>query len=310
MQEPMESQFHAGIIHHMAFPQVIRGDGPILETLEQIAVDPYFAAVEVTRMKDAAVRKQAAEMLATAGLDVIFAAVPPMLQEGLSLCALDDAARRKALDLTREMMDQAYELGANIMVVASGPDPGEADRAAATTAFADSLRQLCDDAQEKAGASMLSISIENFDRTLDKKMLIGPTAEAAAIVTGIWEEYSNLGLTIDLSHQALLRESVQDMVLNAIEHLIHVHIGNCVIEDTSHPAWGDRHPRFGVPGGVVGTEELKRFLESLVYAGYFKKSTPTTMPVISFEVQPMAGEKPELVIANAKRALSQAWARL
>jgi hypothetical protein len=48
----------------------------------------------------------------------------------------------------------------------------------------------------------------------------------------------------------------------------------------------------------------------LIYAGYFKRNTPTTMPVVSFEVRPAEGELPELVIASAKRTLTQAWARL
>jgi len=310
MQEPLESYCHVGLVHQMAFPECLAGEGPIVETLERIVTDAFFSAVEVTRMKDPAVRKEAAQMLAVSGMDVIFAAVPPLLQEKLSLCDLDAAGRQKAVDLCKGMIDQAYELGASILVVASGPDPGEGDRAAATAAFGDSLRQLCSDAQEKAGASMLSISVETFDRTVDKRMLLGPTVEAAAVVDGVYGEYSNVGLTIDLSHQPLLRESVAEMVLNASEHLIHVHVGNCVMSDTSHPAYGDRHPRFGCPGGEVGVEELKRFLESLIYGGYFKKSVPTTMPVVSFEVRPMAGERPEWVIANAKRTLRQAWARL
>jgi sugar phosphate isomerase/epimerase len=310
MQEPLESYCHVGVIHHMAFPECLAGEGPVLETLERIVCDDFFSAVEVTRMKDAAVRKQAAGMLAASGMDVIFAAVPPLLQEKLSLCDLDGAARQKAVDLCKGLIGQAYELGASIFVVASGPDPGEADRPAAMTAFGDSLRQLCDEAQEKAGASMLSISVETFDRTVDKKMLLGPTAEAAALVGEVYGEYSNVGLTLDLSHQPLLREGVAEMVLNASENLIHVHIGNCVVSDPAHPAYGDKHPRFGCPGGEVGVEELKRFLESLVYGGYFKKSVPTTMPVVSFEVMPMAGERSEWVLANAKRTLKQAWARL
>ena len=177
-------------------------------------------------------------------------------------------------------------------------------------AFTESLKELCAEAQEKASASMLSISVENFDRAVDKKFLLGPTKLAAEVVGAVYEQYSNVGLTIDLSHQPLLRESVPEMVFNAVEHLIHVHIGNCVVSDPAHPAYGDKHPRIGCPGGDVGVEELKRFLESLVYAGYFRKNVPTTMPVVSFEVQPMAGEKSEWVIANAKRTLKQAWANV
>jgi len=310
MHEPLEAYCHVGIVHPMVFSAVSGGEGPIVETLAQVASDVFFSAAEVTWMKDAKVRTEAASLLATAGMDVIFGAQAPLLQQKLSLCDLSAPGRQKAVDLCRSLIDQAYELGAAVMVVTSGPDPGSQDREKAATALVDSLRQLCADAQEKASERMLSISLENFDRTVDKKALIGPTREAAAVAEAVFAEASNFGLTIDLSHLALLREKVDEMVLAAVDHLIHVHIGNCVAGDHSHPAYGDRHPRFGCPGGAVGVEELKRFLEALIYAGYFRRSTPTTMPVVSFEVQPLPGERPELVIANAKRTLKQAWARV
>jgi sugar phosphate isomerase/epimerase len=310
MQEPIEAYCHVGIVHPMAFPETLSGEGPILETLTRIATDSFFSAVEVSWMKARRTRAEAASILAVAGVDVVFMAAPPMMQQNLSLCALNDGARQKAIDGCKELIDQAYELGASILVLFSGPDPGEAERPQATAKLMDSLKQLCADAQQKATDRMLSISLENFDRTLDKRSLIGPTGEAAQIAEAVYGEYSNFGLTVDLSHQPLLRESVHEMVLAAVDHLIHCHIGNCVTGDSAHPAYGDRHPRFGVPGGVNGVEELKRFLEALIYAGYFKRNTPTTMPVISFEIRPMEGESPELVIASAKRTLTQAWARL
>jgi sugar phosphate isomerase/epimerase len=195
------------------------------------------------------------------------------------------------------------------MVVPSGPDPGEAGRPKATEALTDSLQQLCAYAQEKAEDRMLSISLENFDRDLDKRQLIGPTKEAAQLAESIWAGSSNFGLTVDLSHLPQLRERIDETILAAVDHLIHVHIGNCVLEAGS-PLFGDKHPRFGAPDSAVGVEEVRRFLEALIYAGYFKRNTPTTMPVVSFEIKPAPGESPELVIANAKRTLLHAWARL
>ena len=310
MREPFEAYGHIGIVHPMAFPEVGSGEGPILETVTRLATDPFFSAIEVTWMNDPKVRAEVASILATAGLDVVFLAQGPLLQQGLSLCALEDSAREQAISQCKTLIDQAYELGATILAVSSGPDPAPGTRKAATEALVDSLKQLCADAQEKAGTTMLSISLENFDREVDKRALIGPTREAAQVAEAVYGEYSNFGLTIDLSHQPLLHESVHEMVLAAVDHLIHVHIGNCVVADASHPAYGDSHPRFGLPGGACGVEELKRFLEALIYGGYFKRNTPTRMPVVSFEVRPQPGESSELVIANAKRALIQAWARM
>ncbi len=310
MREPLEAYCHIGIVHPMIFPECLRGEGPVLETILQIATDTFFSAIEVTQIKDEKVRAEAAHILASSGLDVIFAAQPVLLTQGLNLSDLDPEKRRRAVGAAKGLVDQAYELGAAIMAVLSGPDPGEADRSRATEALVDSLKELCGYAQEQAGSRMLSISLENFDRDVDKRQLIGPTTEAAQVAETVWEHSSNFGLTIDLSHAPLLHERIHDIALTAVDHLIHVHIGNCVMGDTSHPAYGDQHPRFGVGGGSVGIEEVRRFLEALIYAGYFKRNTPTTMPVVSFEVKPLENESPALVIANAKRTLIDAWARL
>ena len=41
--------------------------------------------------------------------------------------------------------------------------------------------------------------------------------------------------------------------------------------------------------------------------GFLNAENP---PIVSFEVKPLADESSELVIANAKRALREAWARV
>jgi sugar phosphate isomerase/epimerase len=311
MLDPIESLCHVGIVHPMAYPAAAKGEGPVvLETLEAILRDDFFTAVEVTRIKEPQARKDARAMLDTAHVDVIFAGQPPLLGAKLSLNDPDDAARSKAVAECKVSVDMAYELGARIMAVLSGPDPGEGQRGRAGELLADSLRQVCAYAQERGQDYLLAISLENFDRAIDKRCLIGPTAEAAKVAEMVKQQYSNFGLTIDLSHLPLIGETPHDMVIAAIDHLIHVHIGNCLTSEKQHPAYGDMHPRFGLPGGDNDIPEVARFLEALIYGGYFRKNVPTSRPVVSFEVKPLPQEKPELVIANAKRVLKEAWARL
>ncbi|UCH36393.1 MAG: sugar phosphate isomerase/epimerase [Armatimonadota bacterium] len=311
MTDAIESLCHVGIIHPMAYPEAAKGEGPIvLDSLEAILRDDFFTAVEITRIKDPQARKQARQMLDTAHVEVIFAGQPPLLGQKLSLNDLDDAGRKKAIEECKVSVDMAYEMGARIMAVLSGPDPGDADRPRAMELLADSLQQVCAYAQEKGEDYQLAVSLENFDRTIDKRCLIGPTDHAAKVAEAVKEANSNFGLTIDLSHLPLLGETPHDMVIAAIDHLIHVHIGNCLMTEKEHPAYGDMHPRFGIPGGDNDVAEVTRFIEALIYGGYFKKNVPTSRPVVSFEVKPLPGEKPELVIANAKRVLREAWARL
>jgi sugar phosphate isomerase/epimerase len=294
----------------MAYPEVMKGEGPILETLTKVLEDEYFGAIEVTWIKDDAVRAKAAEMLKLAHMDVIFAGQPPLLIGKLDLNAKDEAERKKAVAQCNSNIDQAYELGASIIALLSGPDPGDADRLAATERLSESLCEICKYAESQSKSKPLTVSLETFDRTIDKKCLIGPTNEAIILAKAVKAECQNFGLTVDLSHQPLLNEPISHMLAKSSDHLVHVHIGNCVMSDASHPAYGDAHPAFGCEGGENDVDEVVDFLRGLMDIGYFKKSLPTSMPVISFEVKPLPGESSDIVVAGAKRVLNEAWARV
>jgi hypothetical protein len=108
----------------------------------------------------------------------------------------------------------------------------------------------------------------------------------------------------------LLHESSKKALIKAKPYLEHVHVGNCVYKDRSHPQFGDQHPRFGVAGGENSVEELADFLAVLKGIGYFKKKTATRLPVVSFEVKPAVGESSEVLIANSKRVFAEAWAKI
>lgn len=306
----MAEYFHVGLIHPMAYPSVGKGEGPIVETLKKILVDEYFTAVEITWIQDPAVRAEVAAMLKYSHMDVVFSGQPPLLAQKLDLNASDEAFRQKAIDQCKNSVDQAYEIGASIVAVLSGPDPGEADRATAKNRLVDSLCQICTYAKAKAnGRKEMVISLETFDREVDKGCLIGPTDEAAEVARKVKAECDNFGLTIDLSHQPLLHESINQMVVGASEFLIHAHIGNCMMGDHDSPAYGDQHPAFGCECGENDVDEVAEFMRCLKDVGYFGKAVPTAMPVVSFEVKPLPGEDSDIVVAGAKRVLNEAWAK-
>jgi len=114
-------------------------------------------------------------------------------------------------------------------------------------------------------------------------------------------------LMVDLSHLPLLGESSWECAEIVKDHVVHLHVGNCVMRDEDHPAYGDAHPRFGIEGGENDVEELAEYLEAFIDVGVLNDED---RPFMSFEVKPCEGESSEVVIANAKRALKQAWAMI
>jgi len=309
MQRHWTEMMNVGLVHFMAYP-IIKDEGPILESAEAIATDPFFDVLEVRRSEQPGVHAKLRHLAEVSGLSLGVGAQPGLLLGKLSLNSRDAAAREAAIAEVKKSIDAAYELGARLVACLSGPDPGEEHRAEETGLLADSCVQLCRYAQQRAETYAVWLSLEQFDDAVDKRCLVGPTARAAQVAERVRTEVDNFGLCLDLSHVPLLGERAIEALSVASPYLIHVHAGNCIMRDKDHAGYGDLHPRFGHPAGENGVEELKDWLSALIYVGYFDADVPTKRPVFTFEVKPLPDETPELVIANTKRTFMQAWAQL
>jgi len=294
-----------GLIHFMAFPELMSGEGPIVETVERICADDYFQTIEVTHIKDAEVRRRAIEVVRSSGKNVAFGAQPVLLSRKLDLNSLDPKARQIAVDAMRECLGEAIEWQAEGFAVLTGIDPGEEKREAAAAMLCASLKEICEISRRMDGPPVL---LETFDRVpFGKNCLIGPTVEAASLARKVAGFYYNFGLLLDLSHLPLLGESPEHAIATAGAHLRHVHIGNCVMRDPEHPAYGDNHPIFGIAEGENGVDELATFLKALLDAGYIGEGMQNT---VSFELKPFGNQTSEDVIANARETLDAAWSAL
>ena len=303
MDKNIRSFITPGIIHFMAFPETIKGEGPIVDTVMEIARDEYFGFIELAWIKDNAVRQEVKSILDTAGVDIGYAAQPRTLLTGLNLNNLDNGERAKAVATLKEGIDEAYELGAKGLGYLSGKWEGDTEDEA-FDALKESTEDICSYASRKGD---LKIHLEIFDSNVDKCSLIGPAPLAKRFAESICPRHSNFGLLPDLSHLPLLGESPEKALKPIAEYITHTHIGNCVMKNSALPAYGDQHPRFGFPGSENGINEIAEYLKVLMDVGYLREGAPKA---VSFEVKPYADEISSLVIANAKRALDAAWVLL
>ncbi len=189
------------------------------------------------------------------------------------------------------------------MAFLTGKDPGDKDRPAALKALIQSTKELCAYGKEKG----VGLTCETFDRTIDKKALIGPSDFAAEYAAAVREEHADFGLMYDLSHQPLLFEESEKALGLLKPYLVHIHVGNGV-RDEGKPGYGDLHPRFGWPGGCNDVDELIIFIRALFKIGYLAEGKKDK-PWVGFEVKPQSDkETPEQVIAGTKRVWQEAWA--
>jgi len=289
----------------MAYPETMSGSGPIVESVSRILSDDFFSMIEVGHVNDPEVRKQVVAAIESSHARVAFGAQPTILTKKLDLNSFDDTKRKEALATLMPQIDEAKEIGAKRFTVLSGPDPGEQKRASARELLIQSLGELCSYGKERG----IDVTLETFDRTVEKKSLIGPSDEALAVSEAIRKQSAGFGLMYDMGHAPLLDEDPAKSLKLLKDHLVHVHVGNCV-KKIGLPAYGDQHPRFGLSGSENDVPQLVQFLRALINVGYIPSAPREVSPVIGFELKPVPGEKAESVIANGKRVWRKAWSLL
>lgn len=303
MKESIHKYFQVGLISFMAYPTTMRGEAPnVVEILKKTAVDDYFDAVEVTWIKDSALRKKAAKLLESSHLKVCYGAQPRLLTTGMNANDLDEGKRLAAERTLLEAIDEAEALGAGGIAFLSGKWK-EDTKEESYCQLLKTTKRLC----SYAGSKGMYVELEVFDFDIAKASLIGPAPLAARFAAEMREYCNNFGLLIDLSHIPMCRESSRFVVQTLWPYLTHFHIGNTVISSPSDEGYGDEHQRFGFPNGSNDVPELLEFLRVLKQEGFFRENDPL---VLSFEVKPWKDEDPDVVVANAKRVLNRAWAML
>ena len=304
MNEPLHHYIRPGIVHFMAYP-VIKGEGPVLESLTKLIADPFFEVIEISWIKAPAIRAEAKALLATSGMTVKYGAQPRLLTQKLDLNSLDEATRQLAVADMRAGIEEAASMGITDYGLLSGPHPGDSNRDAALDALVKSLDEICTYATDHG----INVALEVFDRDIDKKCLIGPAADAKELAERVKAAHPTFGLMVDLSHIPLLRESPAEALRPVADHIAHIHIGNAYMDSKADPAYGDMHPRFGYPGSANDVPELVAFLEELFHVGYLKADR-SSRAAVSFEVKPVGAENPEVMIANSQRKLIEAWSQV
>lgn len=303
------------IVHAMAYPgpgntdSVLRGEPPrkyLLDTLKSILDDDYFGAIEVTWVKDPALRAEAAKLLKASKKTVLFGCQCVQLYNEENLIAAEDISdtvennRRSAVERIVDLMDMAVEMGAKYLAVFSGKCFDDAKRPAQKRALARSLAEICDAAAKKK----LEVVLEAFDTRTPpadfprafKSATVGRCLDAAEVADMVVNERGrkNFSLMIDMSHMIQMGETPDDL-----EHvgpfLGWFHVANCVLNASNKDAavrYGDMHPRFNTADSEADMRALIDYCAKLIEIDY---AGP-----IGFEVKPVGSEVQANVIAGTK----------
>ena len=296
MKDPIQKYFQIGTIQWMSHPPV---NYPLLESVKSLACDPYFTALEVTKVADDGTRAAMKKILEQSHMKVCYGAQPRLLGSGLNPNDINEEGRKKAEATLIEAIDEAEYLGAKGIAFLAGKWEIETKNQAYSQLLK-TTRNLCDYAAKKD----MMIEIEVFDYDMDKAALIGPAPYAAQFAADMRITHNNFGLLVDLSHFPTTYETSKFVIQTLRPYITHFHIGNAVVEKGCE-AYGDQHPRFGFPNSSNDVEELVDFFTVLKEEGFFNAKNPY---VLSLEVKPWGDEDGDIILANTKRVIDRAWA--
>lgn len=300
MRENIHNYCNLGIVLSMAYPACTKSEQEYKASLKKLLVDPFFSVVELGSLPFASLQEEVPTMIATAHCESTFSGHSLLFSRKLNINSLDESERMQAVQALKQGIDEAYKLGCSEFQFLSRGYEADKEQAYLTALIA-STKEICSYAKSKGS---MPVVLEVFDHTIDKKSLLGPASLVQQYAKAVCSEYDNFGIMIDCSHIPMIGETIDEAVDSIIPYIRHVHVGNTLISDPTHPSYGDYHPRFGYPGSENDTEYLAAFLQKMKDIGYLSEGGSNTL---SFEVKPQGDEDADLVVANAKRTLLAAW---
>jgi sugar phosphate isomerase/epimerase len=303
MKESLHSYMKVGTVLAMSFPEAAEEGEPFLRALREVAEDDFFSVVEMAKVKDPATRRSALQILALSRLEVGFSGGFALMTGRHNLNAFEEVKRKEAVQVAVAAYDEGREMGAQFFSLLSGVRPSDR-REEALALLVQSLREICAHAEERGN---IPIVLETFDCEIEKRCLIGPSIDALRVANEVGKDYAAFSLMLDLSHLPLLNEKPAESLRVVKGRIGHIHLGNCVLRDRGHLAYGDSHPPFGISGGENDVDEVADFFRGLLEVGYLKEGQ---RPRISLEIRPRPGDDADAILAGSKRVLLDAWARV
>jgi sugar phosphate isomerase/epimerase len=214
-----------------------------VQLLHQAAEIPFYQAVELGYIRDAACRREIKRIVTERHWQLTQWCSPVIADQGLALSSLDKVERRKAVDLAIRMLEGVAECGGVRCGLQSGPDVGVDQREEAKQALTESCLEISRAAEQYPG---LYLIIEPLDRYVHKKQLLGPIDETVAWFSQLKQACTNFYIHWDSAHEKLGGADLVKSVTLAAPYLAQFHICNCVT-DPQHPYYGDHHMDVGQP---------------------------------------------------------------
>ena len=288
-----------GLNHHLLYADCASEPAEHERTLAKVLEDDRLEILDIWIPEAAPHRQREIEMIKDSGKTIYYNVGTRKGKEPAHPASSIPEKRRYSLDFYKDELERAIEAGAAKVITNSGPNNPE-NREAAIDALVEFYVEICN----YVPPDML-IMIEPTDWDVAKCKLIGSSQEAADLALRIHAAgCRNFASMVDMGHLPLMHETIVQAMRDTGDQIGHVHMGNCILRDRSHPMFGDKHVAWGIEGGEYGERDLVELLRIGVEMGYFNKESRGSA---SIEMRPIPGKTPEESLDVYHDAFVRAW---
>lgn len=298
MKNNIRDYARIGLVHHLLYPKCTTDPDDHVATLGEFVKRNDIETLDCCIPYGEDRRSKIIPVVRDCGKEVVYAMhLFPMRKISLgTTCPQEQGLIRLVAE---EQIRMAVAIGATGFIFPSGADV-PADRDAAKQAFGRFCRWFAGELKAHGITAML----EPFDRTFDKKYLYGSSEECVELIESLKPDVDNFGIELDMAHVPLMGESFEHAIRVCAPHLRRVHLGNCVMRDSSNPWYGDNHPPVGIDGGEIDVAQLARILELLLEVGYLSVEN---RGALIFEMQPFPHRSVDYTVSDNLQRLDKAW---
>lgn len=284
-----------GLNHHLLYADSIKGSAEHFRTLQVVLSEPRLDIVDMWYPWE--IKDQVLGAIEDSGKTIYYNMGNRAGQRALAPAAMDDEHRRFTLGIYKDELKRAKLCNAPKIITNSGPNDVE-NRNKCKDYLVEFYVELC------RCAEPIMVMIEPTDWDMSKCKLIGSSAEAVEICQRVRDAGCyNMASMIDMCHIPLMHESIAQSVSETGSYLEHIHVGNCVLDETSS-FYGDKHPGIGIDGGIYSDKDIAEIFRLCIENGYFSKEDKGSA---SIEMRRLPGQSSEECFEEYYEAVCRAW---
>lgn len=263
-----------GICLTAVYPQAMSSADLMINLLRRIKEEGIYQCAEIYFEGNEEDEKRIRDVLAETGLSAVYLAGFPLKRDGISISDEDEDKRRKAVEVCLGYYESACRIGAEKMLILSGPRWESGDREKLVRQMRRSLSELA----EAANGRETEITMEFFPSQREPFLAVGNTE----LVRDIYQGFENkIGITFDTSHVAQMKEDVLESFRVLKPWIHHLHLANSMSADQTHELYGDRHPLFTLENGDFSMEEIRKIYQRMQEEKLLQDVSVCSMEIIS-----------------------------